>query len=65
MEKIIDKITDLIILVMTIITPIFFMIGVFGADTPDTAIPEILMLISLAWFGFVIFCGKDTEATEN
>lgn len=67
MEKIINKITDFIIVAMTILSPIFFFVGVFGADTPDTAIPEILMIISLAWFGFIIYCcnGKDTEEAHG
>lgn len=64
MNKFIDKATDLIILVMTILTPIFFFVGVFGMDTPDTIVPEVLLGIALAWVGFIIYCCKDKNATE-
>lgn len=65
MNNIIDKITDFIILAMTILTPIFFLVGVFGIDTPNTNAPEILLAIALAWCGFIIYCCKGNKATET
>ena len=67
MNKLIDKATDIIILVMTILTPIFFLVGVFGMDTPDTIVPEVLLGVALAWTGFIIYCckGKETAETNN
>ena len=64
MNRFIEKATDLIILVMTILTPIFFLVGVFGMDTPDTIVPEVLLGIALAWTGFIIYCCKGNKATE-
>lgn len=63
MNNFIDKATDIIILIMTILTPIFFLVGAFGMDTPDTIVPEVLFCIALAWVGFIIYCCKD-KATE-
>jgi arginine exporter protein ArgO len=53
-----EKIADVVIAIMTIISPILFIAGVFGVDTPDTAIPEIMIMIALAWFGFILYCCK-------
>lgn len=65
MNNIIDKITNFIIPIMTIVSPVLFLAGAFGMDTPNTAVPEIMLIIALAWFAFVLYCCKGNNATET
>lgn len=67
MKHIIDKITDIVIAIMTLLTPLFLIVGIFGIDSPDTALPEALLIIGLLWVGFIVYCSneKDTEILKN
>ena len=67
MKQIIEKITDYAIIIMTLLTPLFLIVGVFGIDTPDTAVPEALLVIGLLWLGIIIYFGseRDREILKN
>lgn len=58
-----ENLIKFIIITMTILSPILFIIGVLTIDTPDTAIPEIMCLVSCGWFGFIIYNdGRNAKA---
>ena len=61
MKQIIEKITDYAIIIMTLLTPLFLIIGIFGIDTPDTALPEALLIIGLLWLGLIIHYGNERD----
>lgn len=64
MEKFIDTITKFIIITMTLLTPILLVFGILTINTPDTATPEIMCLIALAWLGFIIHSDSKSIKAE-
>lgn len=55
--KLTTKISMAFFLLTTILSFIFFVIGILTIDTPNTAAPEIMLILSMAWGGFLIYCG--------
>lgn len=56
-QKVTNLLTNIIettLILLTIISVICFAVGVLALDSPNTAIPEIMLVISLAWIGLMI-----------
>lgn len=50
---------------ITILAVFGVIFGVSSLDTPNTATPEIILILSLAWFGFLTLLGNGAEATHG
>lgn len=59
-----ENLIKFIVFTMTILSPILFIIGVSSIETPDTAIPEIMLLIALGWLGFIIYSDERNAKAE-
>lgn len=56
--KLTTKISMVIFALMTVISPILFIIGALSIDSPNTAVPEIMCLVALAWFGIIVYMDR-------
>ena len=44
--------------IITILAVIGFVVGALSLDTPNTATPEIMLILSLGWFGLLTTLGN-------
>jgi EamA domain-containing membrane protein RarD len=56
--KLTTKISMVIFALMTIISPILFIIGALSIDSPNTTAPDIMCIIGLVWFAIVIYIDR-------
>ena len=54
-----DKIFMYVFSILTILAVIGLIIGALALDTPNTAIPEIMCILSITWFIFVVTLGSN------
>lgn len=51
--------------IITLLSVCGIIFGALTLDSPDTAIPEIILILSLAWLGFLTLLGNGAEATHG
>lgn len=44
--------------ILTLLSIVGVVFGVMSIESPNTAIPEIILILSLSWLGFIIYLGN-------